>query len=815
MRGETMQDIISRLFHDSAMTYRGLVRQPFFAVATVVMLALAIAANAMAFGIFYDVYVAPLPYHNAGRLVVLRDMVPRTGLMQPLISPRDYIRFEQSLKGVSDIGLYVQGGGAAAMIGGVAHSVSYAQVTPSWFRTLGVVPALGELPNLSAGRLGGPPEAMISYQFWQAAFGGAASVIGRTIDVGNGAKRIVGVLPRHYGFADHKDVLEVVALPLAKPIMTNINEFGVARLQQGVTLSDLNRHIGAVKKFVLRDRPKETAASIGKEILDARPLRSVLIEDDSLTVLPLVLQGMAGLLLVLAIANAANLALVRQWGRVSEYRLRRVLGASAGSVMRLLLLEQVPIGIAVAVLAVAFAFVAQRSGIDPLSAAIGVTPFHFDFGWPQMLTVLALTMMSVLVITAIPLVQVSRRAPAQGIGQGGKATIDRGAKAVQRLMGVVQVVLALALLVSSFALGGGLYAALNQNLGFQPAHRLIASVLLPQPAANTKSLAAIEARLSTEPSLVAVGGFGFSAYPFSQGHYYSLMSSDQPHARRFHANMVTTDHGYFRTIGITLRAGRRFTTTEYRSGARVMIVGAGLARRVFGTEDVIGKIVNLDGLGKYRVVGVTNPVVWRVAPWQQTPGTMYFPVASVQFPGETLQEVHVVVRYRGSVIAAEQRVTAAVGSAVPGAVVSRVLPYGRLIFIETAVRTLAASIAASFALIALVVAGLGVYAVNAFITRSRLPEFGLRAMLGASPARLLQSALIDAAWLLGLGLSGGALGGYLLIRAMSPLLYHVREIAPLIFIVSLIVIAAIVLIAAWRPASAAANMPVKSLLDAK
>jgi hypothetical protein len=173
-------------------------------------------------------------------------------------------------------------------------------------------------------------------------------------------------------------------------------------------------------------------------------------------------------------------------------------------------------------------------------------------------------------------------------------------------------------------------------------------------------------------------------------------------------------------------------------------------------------------------VGVTNPVVWRVAPWHQTPGTIYFPTASVIFPGATLQEVHLVVRYRGSVVAAKQRVAAAVRSAVPGAVVSRIVPYRQLIFIETAFRTLAAWIALSFALIALVVAGLGVYAVNAFIARARLPEFGMRAMLGASPARLLRLALRDAAWLLTFGLGGGAIGGYLLIRAMSPLLFKIE-----------------------------------------
>ncbi|MEE3500373.1 FtsX-like permease family protein [Acidiphilium acidophilum] len=127
---------------------------------------------------------------------------------------------------------------------------------------------------------------------------------------------------------------------------------------------------------------------------------------------------------------------------------------------------------------------------------------------------------------------------------------------------------------------------------------------------------------------------------------------------------------------------------------------------------------------------------------------------------------------------------------------------------------MAASIVAIFAGLALILAALGVYAVNAFIARARLPELGMRAMLGASPSRLLRLAMTDAAWLLGLGLAGGAIGGYLLIRAMSPLLFHEAGIAPLVFAAAFAIIAVIVLTAAWRPAARAATTPVKTLLDA-
>jgi ABC-type antimicrobial peptide transport system permease subunit len=137
-----------------------------------------------------------------------------------------------------------------------------------------------------------------------------------------------------------------------------------------------------------------------------------------------------------------------------------------------------------------------------------------------------------------------------------------------------------------------------------------------------------------------------------------------------------------------------------------------------------------------------------------------------------------------------------------------------VIFASTAFQTLIARLVAAFAGLARLLAALAVYAVNAFIARARLPEFGLRAMLGANAGRLLRTALVDAAWVLAAGLTGGAIGGIFLVRVMASVLFHVGAVLPWIFGGSLGVIAITVVVAAWRPASQAANLPVKTLLDA-
>jgi predicted permease len=800
------------LSHDARIAWRGLARRPFYAIATIIMLALAIGANAIAFGIFYDVELAPLPYRQASHLVMVRHEVPKAGLTQSIVAPRDYVRIMAMIKGIADAGLWTSGGEVPVPIDGKPRAVTYSPVTPSWFRTLGIVPSLGRLPSLAAGRKDGPAEVMISYKFWQSDYGGATDVLGRTIDLGRGPQRIVGILPRHYAFLGGNDVLSPLVLPLAAGQMDNLNYFMIARPKPGVSLARLNDELQQSKSAILQGKLQKSRDGFRHQILDVRPLRPMIIASSSLGSLPYVLQGMALLLLVLATVNAANLTMVRQRTRNGEFVLRRVLGASRGAVMRLPLLEQIPIGLIVVPIAIVIAWLAER-GIDSFGDAIVILPFHLWFGWQALACVVVLTLASLLIIVLLPLAQLSRRSLDSALGLGDKATIGRAARRVQRGLGIVQIVLGCALLIGSAGLGGSLYIALHQPLGFRPHHRLIASVLLPPATNDARSVETIVDRLQADPRFRSVGGIGLGTYPFSSGIEYSDARRSIAGAPTYHANMAVPEIGYFRALGMTIRQGRRFTRAEYLSGAKVAIVSAGFARHLYGTDKVVGRSLRVSGVGTYRIVGVTDPVIWRVAPWHLAPGTMFLPLRSIGKMGSPLSFVHIVVRYRGSVLAALPQVRRIIEAAIPGTVVTSVRSYDQQIFDHTAFRLIAAEIALGFAVAALILAALGVYAVNALIARSRLPEFGLRAMLGANPARLLRSALTDAAWLLGFGLAGGAMGGYLLIRAMSPLLYHVREIAPLVFAGSLIVVAAIVLIAAWRPAAAAASTPVKTLLD--
>jgi ABC-type antimicrobial peptide transport system permease subunit len=389
-------------------------------------------------------------------------------------------------------------------------------------------------------------------------------------------------------------------------------------------------------------------------------------------------------------------------------------------------------------------------------------------------------------------------------------------KRIQRTLGVVQITLAFALLVGGAVLALSLNALLNQPLGFTPQHRIVTSVLLPQGSNDPTALIKAVRSVRALPSSVSVGGAGFWAYPFTENNYNSVVARTIPRAPRKLVREVAVTTGYFHGLGIAIRRGRRFDRAALiGTGRREILISPSLAHALFGTTDAVGQMANLS-FDDYRIIGITAPVVWQATPTPGIHGVVYVPAVTMTkayklfpFTGAT-----VLVHVRGSIPAAIAATQQAIEQAVPGAVVTEIRPYSAVIDTFVGFRIVIASLVAGFALLALIIATLGVYAVNTFIARARLPEFGMRAMLGASPAQLFRLALTDAAWLLGFGLAGGAIGGYVLIRAMSSQLFHPATIAPPVFAVSAVLIAAIVFGAAWRPAVRAAQLPVQTLLDA-
>lgn len=800
-------------FRSALVAWHSLVKRPFYPIATVVMLSIAIGANALAFGLCYDIYISALPYKSPNRLVMVQDIRRLVGVTSPMVDPQDYLRVKSLINKFQNTGLWAFGGVAPAAIGNIPTAITFSKATPSWFRTLGIAPALGQLPSLAAGRKGGPHEAMISYMFWESAYGGSPSVIGRTINVNNTSERIVGVLPKTYRFAEASDVIVPLILPLRGHVMADINFFMLARLKPHTSIASVDRAISRYKTQILRHGStgfsKESLAGI---VISAVPLRGTLIRLTGIGVIPLLLQCMALLLFILALANAINLTLVRHFQRSRDFLVRRVLGATRKNLLVYLLAEQVPILFLIILFAMFILFIGYK--IMPLfDFSATILPFRTGFSLVETCFVVISASIAVFLITLIPIVQIFRHQLDGALGREPRSSLSRTERFIQRGLGTAQIILASSLLIGSMTLGFGLYSALHNRNGFKSNHRLIVSILLPSKLDNISVINGIISRVQAEPVFRSVGGLGYGAFPFQNGGSRLMVKKDLAGAPSFHANWASPDRGYFKTLGITMRSGRRFSSIEYQKPSQVIIVGDGFAKRMFGNDNVVGRSVKVGNSDIFRIIGVANSVTWRVKPWMATLGTFYIPTVSTTSFTDRISGFHLIINYRGSLAESINIVKNLVVASAPSAVILSVRTYDQRIFLHTAFRSLAALVATSFAFIALVLSVLGTYAVSAFIARARLPEFGVRAMLGATPFQLIKLILIDVFWLLAIGLVGGTVGGLILVRAMSTLSYHATRIAPAVISGSFFLMLIIVFGAAWHPASLANRIPVKKLLD--
>jgi len=808
--------MFNNLGNDLVHAWRGLLRWPFYPIVTVLMLGLAACANMTAFGVFYGYLLKPLPYGDPSRLVLMSLENPKINQNYPEVSAKIYAAVTASLKSFTATGLWSYEGPTASEINGQAREVDAVKVTPSFFTTLGGRPILGRLPSALSGTPDGPHEAVISENFWKAMFGGAPTTIGQRITVQGVDYQIVGVMPARFGFVDDIDLWGSFSPPVSGIPARNVNNFMPLLLAPNVTLPQFNAQLAQVLANIeSHDSPADASVMRQNgETLVAEPMRGALLGLEDLGGLPAILQAMTALLLVLAVANAGNLALVRNRGRLSEFALRRVLGASRLGLLRFFLLEHLPIFGLAGMLGSGFGFLALR-WLDGFKSTFDNPPFGIATGWPVYACCWASAAAAAGLIILVPAIQIFVQNLGDRLEQTAKATLTPAARRTQNLLGALQIGLAITLLIGSGALSLSLHRILTQPMGFDPDNRLVASVLIPPNMQSMTTLLDGVAAVSRLPGAVAATGTIEWSYPLTESLVELGIFPDRPAAQAEAVYFVPFVGDVFKTLGIPIEAGHNFDAAAQAGNCeKNLVISRNLAEASYGGRAAIGNMLKLSETD-YKIIGITPPVLWQPLTDDGISGVMFYPGACMTtlpapppFHGATI-----IAHVTGSQARASTSIRKAIQQAIPGAAVTSIRPYAQVIFASIAFRALIADLVAAFAALAVILAALGVYAVNAYIARARLPEFGMRAMLGASPGRLFQVALTDTMRLIAFGVVGGIAGGYLLIRAMSSALFEVGDVMPLIFVLAVLAIAVVALAASWRPAAKAARMPVKRLLE--
>ncbi|MET0504594.1 MAG: ABC transporter permease [Luteibacter sp.] len=747
-------------------SWRASGRRPGFLLLAAGVLALGVGASAAVFTLIDQVLLRPLPFADAGRLLVVGPI--ENGRARH--AAPDQYRYAAGTAGLTSIGLMLQLGAPSNISGdGEPEVVDTMRVDRGMLPTLGVRPILGRSFTAQEDTPNGPPVVILTYAYWQHRFAGDTGVLGRSLQVEGIAHAIVGVLPRGFAVPGARgDIL----LPLALPAnhADGSNYLIIARRDAAYAADSIAAAIDA--------RLHAAYASVGDTYwihwhFGATDLGEVL-HARSRPVLGMFLAS-ATLLLLIALVNLTNLMLLRALSRTHDLAVRGALGAPTLRLVLPTLAEGLLVGIVGSVLGIGLAMlgVMLLQGIVPLEwtedrftvgAPVCVAAFLLGIGGASLAAVLGV-----------------RRARAEGsidaLREGGRLGAGRASGRLGRILVMAQVAMATALLAAAGVFLHTLYDLSQVPLGFGTQGVLtfeLGPVKSRYPDAQAVQVlsARLTERLHGIPGVrMATGGTNLPAGDI-MGQFNTNLAL--PGKEQFNAQYRGIDENFFATFDIPLREGRGIQTGDVRGGEPVAVVSQALASRRFGGRAVGQRIDVGVGKGKVtaRIVGVVGDTL-QFGPAGEVPEILYVPLA--QMPDDMLQvfrgfePMRFALNTRGDPESYRAAVHAAVAEIAPAQPIANITTMTRIVRATTADIHTNLVVIGVFAGLALLLAVAGLYAVMAVAVASREREFGVRLALGEPTRRLMLGVLRAGLAQIGIGLAFGvamALASSQLTRAM-------------------------------------------------
>ncbi|MEY2507133.1 MAG: hypothetical protein QOH01_1462 [Verrucomicrobiota bacterium] len=797
---------------------RQLIQHPAFTIIAILTLALGIGANTAIFSVVNAVLLKPLPFPAPGQLVAVGGVDLNETTSPPKLSSLcypDFFDFREQTRSFENIAVY-RPRELTLVDGGEAQSFRGQKVSAEFFDVLGIKPVAGRGFVRADEQPGGGPggfKVVLTHGFWQSQFNRAQDVIGRVLMLDGRPHTVIGVMPEGFQFPIQTDSIEMY-ITLAEDASTPDGSTpqtqqrgghslqGIARLKPGVSAAQANAELRTIAG-VLEKKYPETNTKFGAAL---QPLRDEIVGDVRTALY--VLFGAVACLLLIANANVANLMLARASVRGKEIALRSALGASRLRIIRQLLTESVLL----AAIGGVFGLLLAQWGTEALIAAVPqniprVGEIKLDGA--VLAFTLVLSLATGIVFGLVPAWQASHVDLNTALKSGTRgAGGSEGKHRMRNALVMTEVALALILLICASLLIQSFARLGRVDTGMRTEHLFTARIGLPESAyPKPENIVTFFDQLM--PRLRAIPGVDSvtTVWPLPLSGSMNISSFDieerpAPEGQQPDSVMRIVGPDYFKTMGIPVKQGRGFESSDQFRSLPVVIVNEQFAQKFFpGQKNVVGKHIKPSwGIGDEKplmrtIVGVVGNVKHIKLSGEFTPEVY---LSSSQMPMESMS---IVARTRVSNPAA---ITSAVRSEL--AAVDRNIPLVRVrVFDEYLARALArprfnAMLLSIFAGTALLLTAIGIYGVMAYSVSQRTNEIGIRIALGAGKNSIFRLVVGQAMTIVAISLVAGVLGAFAATRLLNSLLFGIGASDPLTFIAIMLLVSIVAFLAAWLPA---------------
>jgi len=808
---------LENLLRDVRYAWRTLLRNPGYALVAVLTLGLGIGANTAIFTVINGVLLRPLPYAESREILHLDQAAARLGPDPLGFSVQEIRDYREQNHVFSDLAEYHSM--TFTLLGTKnPERVATGVVSANYFDVLGVKPVLGRLITPADESLNAPPVLVLSHAYWMKEFGGDRKILGRPFEMNDRVHTVVGVLPPLPEYPDADDVyMPTTSCPyrsdpkmIANRDMRMMTAF--ARLKPGVTPAQARADLAAIQSRLAIAYPKSYRASAGTAALVA-PVEQELTHAARPTFLTLL--GAAGLVLLLACANLANLALSRQMRRSREMAIRMATGASQWNIFRQLLTESMMVALGGGVLGMGIAasgsrvLISQAARMTPLSGEIRLDGWVLLFG-------LGISLLAGLLFGTLPGF-VASRVRITSLADAGERNVgsEAGTKARNALV-AAQVMFSFVLLMCAGLMLRSLYNLLSVDPGFKASN-----VLSMQTSLNWTKYKKDEDKRNFFHQVLERAG----ALPGVEAAAVSMtvpLNSDMgpmsggvivegqpvhPGEPAPQVDYEVASPDYFRVLSVQVLSGRSFFDSDTAQAPAVAVVNERMANHYWPKQSAVGHRISVDnGKTWTTVVGVVSNVRQHGLD-KESADSIYFPLYQVGLTG-----AHLLVRTRSDLMRMANQVTGIIHDVDPRQPVTQIRTLDELRSAQLGTPKVTATLLGLFAVVALFITIVGVSGTLALSVARRSKEIGIRIALGATKEKILGNVLARGMAPVLAGLAVGVVAAIFATRVLANLLFAVGPDDPLTFAGIAALLLVVALVGCVIPAKRAVSVdPMKAL----